>query len=245
MTLTKTTKGSIYILLIAVTASVCGRSHAQDLPPGKSGAAAIVDEPNHGEPNPRLRANRYPRYELRPNDVLDITFEFTPELNESVTIQPDGYIALRGAGELHVAGETVAEAKALLTKAYSNTLTNPSIDVTLKQFEKPYFTAGGAVTRPGKYDLSGDTTVLEGVLMAGGFTDSAKHSQVLLFRRVSRDWMEAKVLNLKKMISNKNVAEDLHLVPGDMIFVPESRVSKIRRFVPVPGVGVGVNPGLP
>jgi protein involved in polysaccharide export with SLBB domain len=53
----------------------------------------------------------------------------------------------------------------------------------LKDFEKPYFVAGGRVARPGKYDLRGDTTVSQGIALAGGFLDSAKHSQVVLFRR--------------------------------------------------------------
>jgi hypothetical protein len=57
--------------------------------------------------------------------------------------------------------------------------------------------------------------------------------------------MEAKVLDVKKMLNDKNLSEDLHLKPGDMIFVPQSRVSKIRRFIPVPSMGLGLNPAIP
>jgi polysaccharide export outer membrane protein len=185
---------------------------------------------------------RYPRYRLRANDVMEITFEFTPEFNQTVTVQPDGYIALRGAGDLHVSEETIPEVTESIRTAYSKILYSPSIAIVLKDFDKPYFTAGGAVGRPGKYDLRGDTTVAEAIIIAGGFSDSAKHSQVLLFRRVSRDWMEGRIVDVKKMLNQKNLSEDLHLQPGDMIFVPQSQVSKIRRYIPVPGLGIGMNP---
>jgi len=147
---------------------------------------------------------------------------------------------LRAAGELHVAGQTLAEVTGLIRVAYNKILHNPSIAIVLKDFEKPYFTAGGAVGRPGKYELRGDTTVAEAIAMAGGFNDSAKHSQVLLFRRISKDWMEGRIVDVKKMLSQKNLSEDPHLQPGDMIFVPESRVSKIRRFIPAPGFGIPI-----
>jgi hypothetical protein len=54
--------------------------------------------------------------------------------------------------------------------------------------------------------------------------------------------MEAKVLDMKKMLSTGNLSEDPHLRPGDMIYVPKNTISKIKPFLPVPGVGVAFNP---
>jgi hypothetical protein len=54
--------------------------------------------------------------------------------------------------------------------------------------------------------------------------------------------MEAKKLDLKKMLSAGNLSEDLHLRPGDMIYVPKNAISKIKPFIPVPGVGVALTP---
>jgi polysaccharide biosynthesis/export protein len=220
-------------LLIVICGSV-GMSISDAQQPTAANGGSATMSPQFGE--------RYPRYQLRVNDVMEITFEFTPEFNQTVSVQPDGYIGLRGVGDLHVAGQTVTETSRLIRTAYDKILHNPSIAIILKDFEKPYFTAGGAVGRPGKYDLRGDTTVTEAITIAGGFSDSAKHSQVLLFRRVSQDWMEGRILDVKKMLNQKNLSEDLHLQPGDMIFVPQSRISKIRRYIPAPGLGIGMNP---
>lgn len=177
-------------------------------------------------------AQRFPRYRLRPGDVFDLVFEFTPEYNQTVTIQPDGYISLRGTGDLYIAGRTVTELTAAVRNAYSKILHEPLISIILKDFEKPYFVAGGEVDHPGKYELRGDTTVVQAIAVAGGFKDSAKHSQVVLFRRVSDDWMEAKILDVKKMEAKRDLSEDMHLRPGDMVFVPKNRLSKIARFLP-------------
>ena len=130
---------------------------------------------------------------------MELNFPLSPEFNQTPTVQPDGYISLLGAGDLHVEGLTVPELRESLRGVYANILRDPVITVVLKDFEKPYFVASGEVVRPGKYDLRGYTTATQAVAMAGGFSDSAKHSEVLLFRRVSNDWEEVKKVNLKKM----------------------------------------------
>lgn len=184
--------------------------------------------------------DRYPRYHLEPGDTVALTFEFSPEFNQTVTVQPDGFITLRGLGDLHVADQTVPELTQTLKIAYSKILKDPSIAVVLQEFEKPYFVAGGQVAKPGKYDLHGETTVVQAIQIAGGFLQSSKHSQVLLFRRANNGLWETKILNVKKMLVAKNLTEDMYLRPGDMLFVPQNKISKISKFLPNPGMGVGV-----
>jgi polysaccharide export outer membrane protein len=181
--------------------------------------------------------DRYPRYQLRSGDIFDISFELSPEFNQAVSVQPDGFITLRGVGDVRVAGQTVPELTATLRTAYSKILNDPLISVTLKDFEKPYFIADGQVGRPGKYELRGDTTLTEAIAMAGGFNDSAKHSQVLLFRRVSNEWVSAKIFNVKKMEKEGNLREDPLLHPGDMLFVPKNAFSKMKPFLPSASMG--------
>jgi polysaccharide biosynthesis/export protein len=184
---------------------------------------------------------RYPRYKLRSGDMFDISFELSPEFNQSVSVQPDGFITLRGVGDVHIAGQTVPELTMTLRSAYAKILHDPLISITLKDFEKPYFIADGQLGKPGKYELRGDTTLTEAIAMAGGFQDSAKHSQVLLFRRVSDQWTSAQIFNVKKMHSDKDLKEDPLLHPGDMVFVPKNRISKIKPFLPNSSVGTFAN----
>jgi len=187
---------------------------------------------------------RNPRYQLCKDDVLQLNFALTPDLNQTVTIQPDGYITLQGVGDLHVEGQTIPDVTESIRLAYAKTLHNPIITVRLMEFEKPYFIVGGEVGHPGKFDLRGDTTMTQAVAIAGGFTETSKHSQVWLFRRVSNDWVETQQLDLKKMLKNGNLREDAHLRPGDMLYVPKNTLSKMKRFIPVATVGTYLNPGM-
>jgi polysaccharide export outer membrane protein len=176
------------------------------------------------------------------SDIFEVNFTLSPEFNQNLTVQPDGFVVLRGAGTLLAEGLTVPELQHAITKAYSSFLHDPEITVTLKDFEKPYFLASGEVSRPGKYELRGDLTVNEAVAIAGGFTQQAKHSQVVLFRRVSLDVAEAHLIDVKKMLNSRTLAEDWHLRPGDFIFVPQSRISKVRKFVPASAMNWYLNP---
>ena len=195
-----------------------------------------------GKGDPALGGERHPLYRLTKSDILEITFTFSPEFNQTLTVQPDGFVALRGAGQLLAEGFTVAALQQAILKTYSRFLHDPEVTVTLKDFEKPYFLASGEVSHPGKYELRGDLTVNEALAIAGGLTQQALHSQVILFRRISLDVAEAHLIDVKKMLNSHNLREDWHLQPGDFIFVPQNRISKIRKFVPASSMNGYLNP---
>lgn len=186
--------------------------------------------------------HRNPRYQLTNGDVLELDFPFTPSFNQTATVMPDGFISLRVVGSVHVQGETIPELRQSLEKVYAKILQDPVITITLKEFQNPYFIVGGQVQRPGKFDLRGDTTAMQAIEIAGGFNDNAKHSQILLFRRVSNDWVEVKKLNLKQLLQAKDLSEDTILRPGDLLFVPKSKISKIKKYIPATSMGVYYNP---
>jgi polysaccharide export outer membrane protein len=190
--------------------------------------------------------SRINRYRIAPGDSFDINFDLSPEFNQAaVSVQPDGYVTLRGVGEIKVQGQTVPELTQTLRKAYSKILNSPIISVVLKDFEKPYFVADGQLGKPGKYDLRGETTLTQAIAIAGGFTDASKHSQVLLFRRVNDEWMEAKIINVKQMEKQGDLTEDPLLHPGDMLFVPKNFFSKIEHFLPTASMGSFFQPPIP
>jgi polysaccharide export outer membrane protein len=187
---------------------------------------------------------RNPRYRLRRGDSFDVDFALSPEFNQSIAVQPDGYVTLKGVGSIFVEGQSVPELTETLKAAYAKTLHDPVIAVALKDFEKPYFIAAGQVGKPGKYDLRGDLTVTEAVAIAGGFNEKSKHSQVVLFHPLQGGGYEAKLLNVKKLLASRNLSEDVPLQPGDMVYVPQNAMSKIRPFLPTSNLSGFVGPGV-
>jgi polysaccharide biosynthesis/export protein len=195
-----------------------------------------------GQGNLQLGGQRHPLYRLRPSDVVEISFTVAPEFNQALTVQPDGYVMLKDAGMLEVEGLNLQEFGEAVQKAYQGYLHDPQAAVLLKEFEHPYFIVGGQVGKPGKYELRSDTTVAEAVEIAGGMTPQAKHSQVVLFRRVNDDLVETRLLNLKKMLKDRSLGEDAHLRPGDVVFVPQNTISKIDRYLTRSSLSMYVSP---
>ena len=120
------------------------------------------------------------RYTVHPSDTLELNFQLTPEYNQTVTVQPDGYITLRDVGDLSAAGHTLPELTESIKAAYSKLLHDPVLTVDPKDFERPYFTVGGQVGKPGKFDWRGDVTLTQAIAIAGRF-----HGRVQAFASAS------------------------------------------------------------
>ena len=246
---------AILVWMFGFGSAVFAQEETEDLGGGKqsshlslTGAGVEDDELTAAKPgkadgrrNPMLGGERRPLYRLRPSDVAEVTFTVAPEFNQILTVQPDGYVMLKDVGPLDAEGLTMPEFAEAVQKAYRGYLHDPEAAVVLKDFERPYFIVGGQVGKPGKYEMRSDTTVAEAVQIAGGFTSEAKHSQVVLFRRVNDDLMETRVLDLKKMLKQSSLKEDAHLRPGDLVFVPQNTISKIARFMSKPSVSMYMN----
>jgi len=234
-----TTRISSWLILLL---TLSGRALcAQGASPAKMALAVNAGDPapaNINDDRFHLKpAERNPRYRINRSDELMISFALSPEFNQTVTVQPDGYIALQTAGTIHVLGLTVAQTVEAIKQAYAKTLHDPIVDVDLVDFQKAYFIVTGQVSKPGQYDLRYDLTLNEAIALAGGFLPSAK-TRIYLYHRSSSGWVVAKELKLSDFLHGKNIEEDVDIQPGDMIFVPEKAITRIRKYIPY-GIGIG------
>ena len=194
---------------------------------------------------PVLTVPHEERYALHPGDVLDIQYRYTPEFNQTVTVQPDGYISLQIGGDLKVGGRTLQEVRNLILGKVRTRLESPEITVILKEFQKPYVVVAGEVNQPGKLELREKLTAIQAVLLAGGLKETAKSSQILVFKRLNADTAEVKVLNFKTLKRTSDLENDLVLEAGDMIMVPRNRISKIERYIRYASVVAFMAPLVP
>jgi polysaccharide biosynthesis/export protein len=170
-------------------------------------------------------------YRLCASDVVSLKFPRAPEFDQTVSVEPDGVVNLAAVGDLRLEGLTTPESVQVIEAAYSKLLEDPTVVLELKDFNKPYFLVLGEVNRPGKYDLRGYTSASEALATAGGFKGTAKHSQILLFRRAINDWYEVKPLDFRKFLRG-DFGQDAEVRPGDMLFVPRNAFSKLKGFIP-------------
>src|SRR5579863_1698837 len=185
----------------------------------------------------RPMAERSPRYRIQPSDVLDIRFRFSPEFNQEIAVEPDGYISLQITGEMKVDGLTVAEATEQIIQKSAHVLRDPTVNISLKEFAKPAIYVGGNVVKPGRFELHGQMSVTDALATAGGMIPGSNDSEVVLFRRTSNQMVEVKRINLKKAISKDALREDVVLQPNDSIYVSKSVIGKLERFMNVTHLG--------
>ena len=193
---------------------------------------------------PRLSTVTENRYHLQPGDVLEVQFRYSPEFNQTVTVQPDGYITMEIGGDLKVAGFTVEQTKQAILRQASTRLQDPVATVVLKEFQRPYIMVSGEVNTPQKIELRERVTALQAVMLAGGLKETAKSSQVIVYRAINSDTAEVKVLNFKSIRRTTDLENDLTLQAGDMVYVPRDKMSKIERFVRLASVAAFMVPRL-
>ncbi|MDX6443971.1 MAG: polysaccharide biosynthesis/export protein [Blastocatellia bacterium] len=205
-----------------------------------SAAAAIAQQ----QGAPRLTTVTEERYRLQPGDVFEVQFRYSPEFNQTVTVQPDGYVSLEVGGDLKVAGLTIEQARAAILKRAGVRLQDPVATIVLKEFQKPYFVIAGEVSLPGRIEMRERVTALQAIMLAGGMKEGARSSQVVVFRRINTDTAEVKLLNLKNIHRTADLENDLTLQPGDMVYVPRDKISKIERFMKLASVAAFMTPRL-
>lgn len=191
---------------------------------------------------PRLTTVTEERYRLQPGDVLEVQFRYSPEFNQTVTVQPDGYVSLEIGGDLKVAGMTVEQTRQAILRRASTRLQDPVATVILKEFQKPYFVVAGEVAQPGKIEMRERVTAIQAIMLAGGLKESAKASQVVVFRKINSDTAQVKLLNLKNIRRTSDLENDLTLQAGDMVYVPRDKITKIERFMRLASVAAFIAP---
>jgi polysaccharide biosynthesis/export protein len=205
--------------------------HGQGLDMNRSASRVANAAASTDDPRPELQHR--PRYAIQRSDSVTLTFPLSPEYNQTITVQPDGYISLMGAGAIRLEGLNLDQAQTAIHDAYvkAKVLKDPLVTVDLKDFQKPYFSVNGQVGKPGQYELRRDTTLTEALAVAGGLSSTSRQ-QVFLLHRISSGWAEVKCYEIKNILNGKNSNEDPHLEPGDMLFVPENFITKFKKYVP-------------
>jgi polysaccharide export outer membrane protein len=80
----------------------------------------------------------------------------------------------------------------------------------------------GEVKKPGAYQLEQAATAIEGVALAGGFTDKAAPNRTKIIRTHRDGRQETLVVDLNEVIKRGRKDRDIPLTANDVIVVPES-----------------------
>lgn len=195
---------------------------------------------------------------FQPNDYFDLKFVYNPELNIGVRIQPDGKVSLPLVGEVQAANLTPAQLRQELIAKYSHDIRKPDIavltgtqvnsapvdigakyvfaqanfiTVALVKSAGQFVFVGGEVIKPSPVAWEGHLTVLQAITAAGGQTDKADLSRVVIVRRGAFEQSEWLRTDLASPLEGKDLKNDVALKAGDIVVVPKSGIAKVGLFV--------------
>lgn len=171
-----------------------------------------------------------PAYRLYPGDEVEIIVFSAPELTRTVTVGPDGRIAMPLIGAVPAAELTADELRENLVAAYARHLRMPEVSVTPQTYASRQVFVGGEVARPGIYEMPAQIDAFQAVALAGGFLPSARRGDVLVMSRAEGATSVSEVdLSARAMRRGFPGAEPLQRY--DVVYVPRSRISQVNLFM--------------
>jgi protein involved in polysaccharide export with SLBB domain len=170
-------------------------------------------------------------FRLGAGDAVEVNFFYSPELNQTVQIRPDGHVSLQLVGDVDLSTLTVAEATSHLETLYAKQLKTPSISLQVRTYASRKVYVGGEVYRPGVVPVPGKMSVLDAVMESGGIKHTGNDSSIVLVRRGDAGTPVVHKISLANHNGEPSQASLTMLQPYDVILVPESKIAHVDRWV--------------
>jgi len=158
-------------------------------------------------------------YVVGDSDILHVNVWKEPEVSQTVVVRTDGNISLPLINEVKVSGLTPLQIQDLVAERLKGFLNNPQVTVTVAEIRSKRAFITGEIARPGTYSLNAQTTVLQLIAQAGGFTPFAKKDSIVVLRTEEGKQMRLK-FKYKEVVQGKKTEQNIALHPGDTVVVP-------------------------
>ena len=192
------------------------------VPPASSQSASqkLTPEPRVGSaPTTAIAGTATPRYVIGPDDVLQIVFWREKDLSGEVIVRSDGRISLPLLNDVVAAGRTPEELRDALIAGASPFLAEPNATVVVKESRSRKVFITGSVEHPGPYVLTGRTTVIQLIAMAGGLKEFADQKNIVVMRG-SNGRQVSYPFDYRSILRRQNLEQNFDLAPGDTVLVP-------------------------
>jgi polysaccharide export outer membrane protein len=170
-------------------------------------------------------------YKLQPGDELEIHVLYNNDLFTVTRVLPDGTVSAPVIGQIEAAGKTPNEIAATIASGLSRYIIEPKVSVILRKLAGNYVFVIGEVNSQGAYEIFGPMTVIQAIARAGGATDAAKLSSVLVIRRTSPDTVAGMRVNVDWLLKNRVSSKDRILRAYDIVYVPSTFIGKVDVFL--------------
>ncbi|HEX4602548.1 MAG TPA: polysaccharide biosynthesis/export family protein [Candidatus Angelobacter sp.] len=211
---------TVMVSAMAAVGSLMAQTQSANLKPMEPATTAAAKPTETAKPADTKSAVAVPAgYVVGDSDVLHVNVWKEPEVSQTVVVRTDGNISLPLINEVKVSGLTPLQIQELVAERLKGFLNNPQVSVTVAEIRSKRAFITGEVTRPGTYSLNAETTVLQLIAQAGGFTPFAKRDSIVVLRTDEGKQMRLK-FKYKEVVKGKKTEQNIALHPGDTVVVP-------------------------
>ena len=159
------------------------------------------------------------QYVIGTEDVLYINVWREETLTRTILVRADGKVSMPLIDDVQAAGLTPLQLKQVITERLKQFIDNPNVSVVVTEANSFKVFVTGEVKTPGVYRLRSETTLLQIIPMAGGFTDWANQKKIMIIRKEGGREKRF-TANYKKILEGDDPASNIALKPGDTVVVP-------------------------
>ncbi len=175
-------------------------------------------------------AGKEVKYLIGAGDVLEVSVWNHLELTKEVSVRPDGWISLPLVGEILAYGVSPGVLSERIQEKLLQYLKDPHVSVIVSKYKSKKILVLGEVKKPGMYQFEGDLTAFDAIGLAEGYNSHAQLKSIL----VVRDAYTKPIFflaNLYKVIHDGNMSENVALLPGDIVYVPQNFIGNMGDFM--------------
>ena len=167
--------------------------------------------------------DKYIKYDyiIGSEDILEISVWKSPDLSSIIMVRPDGMISLPLIGDIQANNRYAKDLKEEIGKKLLEYKQDPIVSVIVKEVNSQAVFVTGEVIRPGKYPLRSETSIVQAITLAGGFSQWADKDKIVVIRKSPlKPEGNRIVVRYSDIVSGKNMKANILLKAGDTIIVP-------------------------
>jgi polysaccharide export outer membrane protein len=164
------------------------------------------------------------QYLIGPGDSLTIFVWRNPEISGNFLVRPDGKVTTSLVEDLEVSGRTPTMLARQLEEQLAIYINNPRVTVSVGRFQGPFseqVRVIGEATNPSAINYTENMTLLDLMIAVGGLTEFASGNNAKLVRVINGQQITFE-LNIEDLIKNGEITENIDMLPGDIIIIPEA-----------------------
>ena len=194
--------------------------------------ASVVKNPaEFSELKPQAIDALEQEYVIGAGDNVALKFFYAPELNDIITVRPDGKISLPFVHDIKAAGKTPEQLAGIISKKLAHHLEQPEVSVSINDFASQKVFVIGEVNKPGAFQLTQREDLLQVLGEAGWVTPASRNEEIVIIRKNPEGKKSVYHANINQILSGEDIEQDVLVLAGDVIFVPPSNPVEFDRWI--------------